>query len=147
MNKSSSKQSRPLTQSDFIHQSNNISSISNTYSKTINPNTIHRGQADTFSFKIPTSNLCEPLLVSIYSLSNDNNEDKYSSLLFVCNLYFDKLKLLKYLNIQEGNNAVYYTDESLNLILGNIYLEDKTITIENSLKSTLIPALIPKNVI
>ena len=75
-----------------------------------------------------------------------SNEDKYLSLLFVCNLYFDKLKLLRYLNIQEGNNAVYYTDESLNLILGNIYLEDKTITIDNTLKSTLIPALIPKNV-
>lgn len=132
--------------SNNLSNNNTTSSNSYTYTATINLNTLHKGQADTFSFKIPTSSLYEPMLISIYSIGEED-VDRFSAQLFVCNLYFDKMKLLKFLNQKEGNNAVFYSDESLNFILNNIYLEDQDISIlDNKLKMSLISSLIPQNV-
>lgn len=135
-----------LYSNNLSSNNNTTSSNSYTYTPTINPNTLHKGQADTFSFKIPTSSLYEPMLISIYSIGEED-VDRFSAQLFVGNLYFDKMKLLKFLNQKEGNNAVFYSDESLNLILNNIYLEDQDISIlDNKLKMCLISSLIPQNV-
>ena len=55
------------------NSSNNINNINNnnnysTFTQGIQPNIMHKGKVDTFSFKIPTSNLYEPLIVSIYNI-------------------------------------------------------------------------------
>ncbi len=54
-------------------------------------NILYKGKAETFSFKIPTSSLYEPFLISVYAIEDDNN--RYA--LFLGNLYFDKQKLGK----------------------------------------------------
>ena len=55
-------------------------------------NILHKGKADTFSFKIPTSSLYEPFLLSVYILGEDDN-NRYAPELFFGNLCFDKHKL------------------------------------------------------
>jgi hypothetical protein len=109
------------------------------YTKTqLAPNMLHKGKADTFSFKIPTSNLYEPLLVSIYALGNDDN-NRYTPDLFVCNLCFDKTKLLSFFGEKEANNEIFYTDENLNNILCNISLVNGYISfLDKGLKAALI---------
>lgn len=102
---------------------------------------LHKGKSDTFSFKIPTSNFYEPLLISIYSLPNNNNKESnpYSPEFFVCNLCFDKIKLLKYLKEYGNDNSVFYTDDNLNTILGNICLVEGYISfLDFGLRNCLI---------
>lgn len=101
-------------------------------------NIIHKGKTDSFSFKIPTSSFYEPLLISIYALTH--NEDKrYSPELFACNLIFDKMKILRFLQETEASNAVIYTDESLNKILSCINLINGYVTfLDHHLKISLI---------
>ena len=79
-------------------------------------NILHKGKAETFSFKIPTSSLYEPFLISIYGIGEDDN-NRYA-LLFLGNLCFDKQKLGKYLKLKGTNfNSMFYTDDNLNIIL------------------------------
>ena len=102
------------------------------------PNILHKGKADTFSFKIPTSNLYEPLLISVYNIGEDDN-NRYSPELFICNLCFDKMKLMKFLGENEVNNAIFYTDENLNNILCNIMVVNGYVSfLDNLLKNALI---------
>ena len=82
----------------------------------MNSNILHKGKSDTFSFKIPTSSLYEPFIISLYKLSEDT-ENSYSSKLYIGNITFDKTKLINFLGEQEGNNSIFYTDDSLNQIL------------------------------
>lgn len=90
-----------------------------------------KGQSETFSFVVPYTKISEPLIVKIYSLPKRNdNTDFFSDYLFLKNLYFDKLKLFQYLEIDdefEQQNYILYTDEALNLILENIVLIDNEI--------------------
>ena len=112
-----------------------------TFNQTMQGNILHKGKTDTFSFKIPTSSLYEPFLVSIYNLGKDDN-NRYLSELFVCNLCFDKNKLLKFLGENDINNYVFYTDDSLNQILCNITLINGYVSfLDNNLKNCLINSI------
>ena len=118
--------------------SNNFNNNYSTFTQGMQPNILHKGKADTFSFKIPTSNLYEPLLISIYNIGEDDN-NRYSPELFVCNLCFDKMKLMKFLGENEVNNAIFYTDENLNNVLCNIMLVNGYVSfLDNLLKNALI---------
>ena len=111
------------------------------FNQTMTGNILHKGKTDTFSFKIPTSSLYEPFLVSIYNLGKDDN-NRYLSELFVCNLCFDKNKLLKFLGENDINNYVFYTDENLNQILCNITLINGYVSfLDNNLKNCLINSI------
>ena len=111
------------------------------FNQTMTGNILHKGKTDTFSFKIPTSSLYEPFLVSIYNLGKDDN-NRYLSELFVCNLCFDKNKLLKFLGENDINNYVFYTDENLNQILCNIILINGYVSfLDNNLKNCLINSI------
>ena len=111
------------------------------FNQTMTGNILHKGKTDTFSFKIPTSSLYEPFLVSIYNLGKDDN-NRYLSELFVCNLCFDKNKLLKFLGENDINNYVFYTDENLNQILCNITLINGYVSfLDNNLKNCLIKSI------
>ena len=112
-----------------------------TFNQTMQGNILHKGKTDTFSFKIPTSSLYEPFLVSIYNLGKDDN-NRYLSELFVCNLCFDKNKLLKFLGENDINNYVFYTDDNLNQILCNITLINGYVSfLDNNLKNCLINSI------
>ena len=102
-------------------------------------NILHKGKAETFSFKIPTSSLYEPFLLSVYTLGQDDN-NRYAPELFFGNLCFDKQKLAKYLRLRSiTNNSLFYTDENLNIILGNIiYLNGALSFLDKNLKNCLI---------
>jgi len=102
-------------------------------------NILHKGKADTFSFKIPTSSLYEPFLLSVYTLGPDEN-NRYAPELFLGNLCFDKQKLAKYLKLKGTRyNSMFYTDESLNIILGNITCFNRVLTfLDKNLKNSLI---------
>ena len=111
------------------------------FNQTMQGNILHKGKTDTFSFKIPTSSLYEPFLVSIYNLGKDDN-NRYLSELFVCNLCFDKNKLLKFLGENDINNYVFYTDDNLNQILCNITLINGYVSfLDNNLKNCLINSI------
>ena len=111
------------------------------FNQTMPGNILHKGKTDTFSFKIPTSSLYEPFLVSIYNLGKDDN-NRYLSELFVCNLCFDKNKLLKFLGENDMNNYVFYTDDNLNQILCNITLINGYVSfLDNNLKNCLINSI------
>ena len=129
------------TQNNSYYKNNSNNNNNNNYSYTntqLTPNMLHKGRADTFSFKIPTSNLYEPLLISVYALGNDD-KNRYTPDLFVCNLCFDKMKLLLFLHSKEANNDLFYTDESLNNILCNITLINGNVSfLDNGLKAALI---------
>jgi hypothetical protein len=115
------------TQNNSYYKNNNNN---NNYSYTntqLTPNMLHKGRADTFSFKIPTSNLYEPLLISVYALGNDD-KNRYTPDLFVCNLCFDKMKLLLFLHSKEANNDLFYTDESLNIYANIDGVRHNTVT-------------------
>ena len=91
-----------------------------------------KGTTDSFSFSIPVTKMVEPLLFTIYALPKLKymNLDYFAKDLFLKNLYFDKLKLFQYLEIDdefEQQNYILYTDEALNLILENIVLIDNEI--------------------
>ena len=107
-------------------------------------NILHKGKANTFCFKIPTSSLYEPFLLSIYILGEDDN-NRYAQELFIGNLCFDKQKLAKYLRLKGTNyNAMFYTDENLNIILGNLFCLNGVLSFtDKNLKSCLISSSCP----
>jgi hypothetical protein len=109
-----------------------------TYSQSMNSNILHKGKTDTFSFKIPTSSLYEPFIISLYKLSEDIKND-YLPKLFIGNITFDKTKLINFLGEEEGNNLIFYTDESLNHILTNIvYINGFVTFLDINLKNSMI---------
>ena len=78
---------------------------------------MHKGQAETFSFKIPSTSFLEPLLITLYEIENNPNIDRYASELLFGNVLLDKQKLSKYLKLKGNNiNSLFYTDENLNNI-------------------------------
>ena len=102
-------------------------------------NIMHKGRAETFSFKIPTSSLYEPFLLSLYSIGEDDN-NRYAPELYLGNLCFDKQKLAKYLRLKGTNfNALFYTDDNLNIILGNLVYTNGVVSfMDRNLKASLI---------
>ena len=130
--------------------SNNVNNnfIDNNKDKHANNNLIgyimHKGKADTFSFKIPFSSLYEPFLLSVYSIGRDDN-NRYSPDLFIGNLCFDKQKLARYLKLKGTRyNSKFYTDENLNIILGNIIYRNGILSfLDKSLRSCLISSSCP----
>ena len=114
------------------------SNINNNYE-----NIMHKGQADTFSFKIPTSTLLEPFLITLYKIDKEGFKDNYSAELHFGNVMFDKQKLSKYLKLKGSNstnvNKLFYTDENLNIILGNLKINNGyLIFLDKELKNCLI---------
>ena len=130
--------------------SNNVNNnfSDNNKDKLTNNNAIgyimHKGKADTFSFKIPSSSLYEPFLLSVYSIGRDDN-NRYSPDLFIGNLCFDKQKLARYLKLKGTRfNSKFYTDENLNIILGNIIYRNGILSfLDKSLRSCLISSSCP----
>ena len=93
-----------------------------------------KGTAETFSFKIPITKNIEPMIISFYALSDDYEVDRFSSELFLKNIYLDKNKLFSFYGMNEHSlqqNYFLYTDEIVNDILSNITIEDDQIIIEN----------------
>ena len=138
------------TQIVINQNSNNVNNnfSDNNKDKLTNNNAIgyimHKGKADTFSFKIPSSSLYEPFLLSVYSIGRDDN-NRYSPDLFIGNLCFDKQKLARYLKLKGTRfNAKFYTDENLNIILGNIIYHNGILQfLDKSLRSCLISSSCP----
>ena len=99
-----------------------------------------KGTTDTFSFKIPITKQIEPLLISIYDLPQDNEQDRFDPNLFICNMYLNKKNVFKFLQIKKNQqNYQLYTDEALNLILEKIELENGQVFIlDGILNSSLI---------
>ena len=124
--------SNVATSSNFYNQNNFIGNI------------LHKGKAETFSFKIPTSSLYEPFLISVYILGEDDN-NRYAPELFLGNLCFDKQKLGKYLKLKGTNfNSMFYTDDNLNIILGNIFCLNGVLSfLDKNLKNSLISSSCP----
>ena len=121
-------------------ENNNNCKLSNNFIGNI----MHKGKADTFSFKIPTSSLYEPFLISLYAIGEDDN-NRYAPQLYLGNLCFDKQKLAKYLRLKGTNfNALFYTDDNLNIILGNlIYSNGVVVFRDRNLKTSLISSSCP----
>ena len=93
-----------------------------------------KGTTDTFSFKIPITKNIEPMIISIYALAEDFEEDRFSPELFLKNIYLDKSKLFKFFGINEHSpqeNYLLYTDEIVNDIMANIRFQNDQIIIEN----------------
>ena len=108
------------------------------YNGTLNNQILHKGNADTFSFKIPSSSLYEPFFMSLYRIGK-NEEKRFLPELFIGNLTFDKTKLVYFLGEEEGNNAIFYNDENLNKILTNIvYINGFVSFLDNNLKNAVI---------
>ncbi len=102
-----------------------------------------KGTTDTFSFKIPITKNIEPMIISIYALAEDFEEDRFSPELFLKNIYLDKNMLFNFYGLNEHSdqqNNFLYSDDTINDLLDKVYLEDNsTIVIENSLvKSAII---------
>ena len=98
-----------------------------------------KGTTDTFSFKIPITKQIEPLLISIYDLPQDNEQDRFDPNLFICNMYLNKKNVFKFLQIKKNQqNYQLYTDEALNLILEKIEVENGQIYILNELLNSAL---------
>ena len=108
---------------------------------------LHKGQAGTFSFKIPSSSLLEPFLVTLYKIDHKGVYDKYSAELLFGNVIFDKQKLIKFLKLKGNNNNInqmFYTDENLNTILGNLMINNGYLVfMDKNLKNCLINSSCP----
>ena len=148
----------PLPKTQVIINSNNPSKksinnnfnnnyINNNYNvKNYNSNVIHKGKAETYSFRIPTTSLYEPFLLTLYKIGDDDN-DRYASELFLGNLCFDKQKLARYLGIKGTNfNSMFYSDDNLNIILEQIiYINGFISILDKALKTCLISSSCPMN--
>ena len=148
----------PLPKTQVIINSNNPSkkSINNNFNnnynnnnynfKNYNSNVIHKGKAETYSFRIPTTSLYEPFLLTLYKIGDDDN-DRYASELFLGNLCFDKQKLARYLGIKGTNfNSMFYSDDNLNIILEQIiYINGFISILDKALKTCLISSSCPMN--
>ena len=138
----------PSEKNQIVINSNSPTKIitNNNNCNTVNytGNIIHKGKTDTFSFKIPTSSLYEPFLLSLYELGSDDT-NKYTSKLFLGNLCFDKQKLAKYLRLKGVNyNSIFYTDDNLNIILGNIIWFNGALSfLDKNLKNSLLSSSCP----
>jgi hypothetical protein len=137
------------TKTKILVNSNPASNMATNNNNFYNPsnfigNILHKGKADTFSFKIPTSSLYEPFLLSVYVLGEDDN-NRYAPELFLGNLCFDKHKLGKYLKLKGFNdNSMFYTDDNLNTILRNIICFNGTLSfLDKNLKNSLISSSCP----
>ena len=68
--------------------------------------------------------------------------DRYAAELLFGNVMLDKQKLIKYLNIKgNGNNInkLFYTDENLNIILGNMKINNGFLVfLDKDLRNCLI---------
>ena len=119
---------------------NNNNTGSNNFEKIM-----HKGQAETFSFKIPSSSLLEPFLITLYRIDRNPNIDRYSAELLFGNVLLDKTKLGKYLNLKGNNiNSQFYTDENLNIILGNMKISNGYLVfLDKNLKGCLINSSCP----
>ena len=129
----------------IVNQNNHKNNtIDNSGNNNFIGNIMHKGKADTFSFKIPTSSLYEPFLLSVYSIGRDDN-NRYSPDLFIGNLCFDKQKLARYLKLKGTRfNAKFYTDENLNIILGNIIYHNGILQfLDKNLRNCLISSSCP----
>lgn len=134
---------QPKTQVIVNQNNHNINTNDNSGNNNFIGNIMHKGKAETFSFKIPTSSLYEPFLLSIYSIGQDDS-NRFAPELFLGNLCFDKQKLAKYLRLRGNNfNAKFYTDDNLNKILGNImYYNGNLSFLDNKLRNCLISSSI-----
>lgn len=135
---------QPKTQVIVNQNNHNNNTIDNSGNNNFIGNIMHKGKADTFSFKIPTSTLYEPFLLSVYSIGQDDR-NRFAPELFLGNICFDKQKLAKYLRLRGNNfNAKFYTDDNLNYILGNIiYYNGALSFLDNNLKNCLISSSCP----
>ena len=135
---------QPKTQVIVNQNNHNNNTIDNSGNNNFIGNIMHKGKADTFSFKIPTSSLYEPFLLSVYSIGQDDS-NRFAPELFLGNICFDKQKLAKYLRLRGNNfNAKFYTDDNLNNILGNImYYNGGLSFLDNNLKNCLISSSCP----
>jgi hypothetical protein len=91
-----------------------------------------KGTAETFSFKIPITKNIEPMIISLYCLSDNNDMDRFSSELFLKNLYLDKNKLFSFYGMNDHSlqqNYFLYTDDTINDILENIRIEDNSLIV------------------
>jgi hypothetical protein len=126
---------KPKTNNDIGSTKINNNNVANNYEKIM-----HKGQAETFSFKIPSSSLLEPFLLTLYRIDHNPNIDRYSAELLFGNVLLDKQKLSKYLRLKGNNiNNLFYTDENLNIILGNMKISNGYLVfLDKNLKSCLI---------
>ena len=91
-----------------------------------------KGTTETFSFKIPITKNIEPMIISFYALSDDYEVDRFSSELFLKNIYLDKNKLFNFYGMKDHcmqQNYFLYTDDTINDILENIRIEDNSVII------------------
>ena len=101
------------------------------YQMTFCKGIVHKGKTETYAFKIPTTELYEPFMISIYALDKNEQKDMYNSRLFVSNIFFDKEKMSRYCMGAETENINFYTDETLNKILKTISLEKENIRLSD----------------
>ena len=101
------------------------------YQMTFCKGIVHKGKTETYAFKIPTTELYEPFMISIYALDKNEQKDMYNSRLFVSNIFFDKEKMSRYCMGAETENINFYTDETLNKILKTISLEKENILLSD----------------
>ena len=135
------------SRSPINNQRNNQSSNNNRNINNKQGNILHKGQADTFSFQIPTTLFLEPFSISLFRISKEGIYDRFSEALLFGNVTLNKQKLMKFLNIRENNsnnintNMLFYTDENLNLILKNMMISNGCLVFLNKeLKNCLIDA-------
>ena len=101
------------------------------YQMTFCKGIVHKGKTETYAFKIPTTELYEPFMISIYALDKNEQKDMYNSRLFVSNIFFDKEKMSRYYIRAKTENINFYTDETLNKILKTISLEKENILLSD----------------
>ena len=101
------------------------------YQMTFCKGIVHKGKTETYAFTIPTTELYEPFMISIYALDKNEQKDMYNSRLFVSNIFFDKEKMSRYYIRAKTENINFYTDETLNKILKTISLEKENILLSD----------------
>ena len=101
------------------------------YQMTFCKGIVHKGKTETYAFKIPTTELYELFMISIYALDKNEQKDMYNSRLFVSNIFFDKEKMSRYYIRAKTENINFYTDETLNKILKTISLEKENILLSD----------------
>ena len=101
------------------------------YQMTFCKGIVHKGKTETYAFKIPTTELYEPFMISVYALDKKEEKDIYSSRLFISNIFFDKEKMMRYYIKAKSENINFYTDETLNKILRTISLEKENILLSD----------------
>ena len=146
-NRSNYNNNDVINEENYDEDNYNLNKYENEFSnndfenrKLINGNVSNaKGTTDTFSFKIPITKQIEPFLISIYDLSQDKEQDRFDSNLFISNMYLNKKQIFQFLHINKGQqNYQLYTDEALNLILEKIEVENGQIYILNELLNSAL---------